>query len=242
MLDELLAGYDPFKIHTASFFERFGGRKLSSNLLRLANLILPVSHKNLSIDFKFKRFLMGMTCPWAYRNPTWLAPYSVEMINEALDLHFSDEEIYSEAIEQWNNCPQDNPLKTLNFYTNIYLQNGILTKLDRSSMLNSLEVRSPFLDIKLVDFIRKIPSHLKFNNGTSKYILKKAVLDILPTSILNRKKKGFGTPIGQWINNDKLKIIPNLDITSGLLNEHRDNKKDHRLAIFTDFMLNQKIT
>ena len=109
-------------------------------------------------------------------------------------------------------------------------------------MLNSLEVRSPFLDVKLVDFIRKIPSHLKFHNGSSKYILKKAVSGILPTSILNRKKKGFGTPIGQWIKNDKLKIIPNLDITSGLLKEHKDSKKDHRLAIFTDFMLNQKIT
>ena len=123
-----------------------------------------------------------------------------------------------------------------------YLPNDILVKVDRASMENSLEVRSPFLDIKVVDFIRKIPCHLKFYNGSSKYILKKAVLDILPTSILNRKKKGFGTPIGQWIKNDKLKIIPNLDITSGLLNEHRDNKKDHRLAIFADFMLNQKIT
>ena len=242
--DELLAGYDPFKaIRTASFFERFGGIKLSSSLLSLANNFLPVSHKNLSIDFKLKRFLMGMTCPWAYRNPSWLAPYSVEMINEALGLHFSGEEIFSEAIEQWNNCPQDNPFeKTLNFYTNIYLQNGILTKLDRSSMLNSLEVRSPFLDIKVVDFIRKIPCHLKFHNGSSKYILKKAVSGILPTSILNRKKKGFGTPIGQWIKNDKLKTTPNLDITSGLLQEHRYNIKDHRLAIFADYMLNQKIT
>ena len=139
---------------------------------------------------------MGMTCPWAYRNPTWLAPFSVEMINEALGFHLSGEEIYSEAIEQWNNCPQDNPFqKTLNFYTNIYLQNGILTKLDRSSMLNSLEVRSPFLDIKLVDFVRKIPCHLKLYNGTSKYILKRAFSDILPKSIIKRKKKDLVLPL-----------------------------------------------
>ena len=125
--DELLAGYDPFKaIRTASFL-KIRRRKLSSNLLRLANHILPVSHNNLSIDFKFKRFLMGMTCPWAYRNPTWLAPYSVEMINEALGLDFSGEEIFSEAIEQWNGCPQDNPFeKTLNFYTNIYYKTEYL--------------------------------------------------------------------------------------------------------------------
>ena len=242
--DELLAGYDPFKaIRTASFFERFGGRRLSTSMRGFANRILPVSHSNLSQDFKIKSFLRGMTSPWAYRNPTWLAPFSIKMINEALGLNFSDEEIYSEAIEQWNNCPQDNPFeKTLNFYTNIYLQNGILTKLDRSSMLNSLEVRSPFLDIKLVDFIRKIPCHHKFHNGTSKYILKRAVSDILPTSILNRKKKGFGTPIGQWIKNGKLKISPNLSVTSRLLKEHQENKIDHRLAIFADFMLNRKVT
>ena len=163
---------------------------MSSSLLDFANHYLPVSHNNLSIDFKLKRFLNGMTCPWAYRNPTWLAPFSIKNINETLNLHFSAEEIFSEAIEQWNSCPQDNPFeKTLNFYTNIYLQNGILTKLDRSSMLNSLEVRSPFLDVKLVDFIRKIPCNLKFYNGSSKYILKKAVSGILPKSILKRKKK-----------------------------------------------------
>ena len=115
-----------------------------------------------------------MTCPWAYRNPVWLAPFSIKTINETLDLHFSEEEIYSEAIEQWNNCPQDNPFeKTLNFYTNIYLQNGILTKIDRASMLNSLEVRSPFLDINVVNFVRKIPNELKFKSGVTKYILKK---------------------------------------------------------------------
>jgi len=241
--DELFAGYDPFKaIRTASFFEQFGGRMLSSSLLGLANYLLPVSHNNISFDFKVKRFLKGMTCPWAYRNPAWLAPCSIKDVNDVLGLNFSGEEIYSEAIEFWNNCPRDNPLdKTLNFYTNIYLQNGILTKLDRSSMLNSLEVRSPFLDFKLVDFIRKIPCQLKLHAGTSKYILKKAVSGILPASILNRKKKGFGTPIGQWIKQDRLKIIPNLDITSVLLKEHRNNKKDHRLAIYADFMLNQKI-
>ena len=84
-------------------------------------------------------------------------------------------ELYSEAIENWDHCQQDNLLdKSLNFYVSNYLQNGILTKLDRSSMLNSLETRSPFLDLEFVDFVRKIPSNLKLNKGVTKYILKKA--------------------------------------------------------------------
>ena len=62
-------GYDPFKaIRAASFFERFGGRKFSASMLGIANRILPVSHSNLSQDFKIKSFLRGMTSPWAYRN------------------------------------------------------------------------------------------------------------------------------------------------------------------------------
>ena len=107
-------------------------------------------------------------------------------------------------------------------------------------MLNSLEVRSPFLDINFVNFVRKIPHELKFKSGISKYILKKAVSKILPPSIFLRKKKGFGSPIGNWIKNDKLKIKPNFNVSNKLLSEHKSNKADHRLSIFADHMLSGK--
>jgi len=66
---------------------------------------------------------------------------------------------------------------------------------DTMSMSNSLESRVPFLDNELVEFAFTIPSHLKFNQQTNKYILKKAMIDILPREVINREKRGFGVNV-----------------------------------------------
>ncbi len=102
-------------------------------------------------------------------------------------------------------------------------------------MMNSLEVRAPFLDIDLVDFVRKIPSRYKFRNRQTKYILKKALEPVLPREILYRSKKGFGIPIGHWLKNGVVKI--DADESVGCLNtrfiqsrisEHHGDEADHR--------------
>jgi asparagine synthase (glutamine-hydrolysing) len=107
-------------------------------------------------------------------------------------------------------------------------------------MLNSLEVRSPFLDIEFVDFARKIPANLKLNKGVTKYILKKACSKMLPPKIVNRPKKGFGVPIGEWFANGKLDFVPKFDLTKRLISQHKSGKRDNRLALFTEYMLNEK--
>jgi asparagine synthase (glutamine-hydrolysing) len=78
-----------------------------------------------------------------------------------------------------------------------YLPLDILTKVDRMSMAHSIETRVPLLDHKLVEFAAGIPSDLKLN-GTSKYIFKEALRGILPDSVINRPKQGFGVPLGRW--------------------------------------------
>ena len=76
----------------------------------------------------------------------------------------------------------------------------ILTKVDRTSMLNSLEVRAPFLDHKLVEFVfREIPSHLKANTGQKKILLKMLAKRILPPSFDYRRKQGFVIPLSSWL-------------------------------------------
>ena len=116
-----------------------------------------------------------------------------EIFLEPIDI----EDVYSEAIEYWESCLQDNLVdKTLQFYTKLYLQDDILAKVDRASMIHSLEVRAPYLDIELVDFVRKIPSEYKFRNGQTKYILKKALEPVLPHNILYRHKKVLACLLG----------------------------------------------
>src|SRR5205807_6659984 len=117
------------------------------------------------------------------------------------------EEVYSEAIEQWDACRQTDLVdKGLQFYTKLYLQDDILVKVDRASMMHSLEVRAPFLDIELVDFVRRIPHSYKYRHGQTKYILKKALEPVLPRNILYRKKQGFGVPIGAWFKSGLLDV------------------------------------
>lgn len=93
-------------------------------------------------------------------------------------------------------------------YTDIktYLPGGILVKVDRASMVNSLEVRSPFLDHELVEFAATIPSCMKYQNGDKKVVLKKALENVLPGNIMRRKKMGFTPPLDSWFRNDLKQI------------------------------------
>jgi asparagine synthase (glutamine-hydrolysing) len=83
-----------------------------------------------------------------------------------------------------------------------YLTDDILTKVDRASMAVSLEVRAPMLDHKFLELAARIPSSLKLNKGTGKYILKKALEPVLPSNILYRQKQGFAVPLDMWFRNE----------------------------------------
>jgi asparagine synthase (glutamine-hydrolysing) len=87
-----------------------------------------------------------------------------------------------------------------------FLPGDILVKADRMSMANSLELRSPLLDYRIIEFANQLPSKLKFHKGNKKIILREALSPLLPPDILNRKKMGFSTPLAKWLR-DELKTI-----------------------------------
>jgi len=107
-------------------------------------------------------------------------------------------------------------------------------------MMVSLEVRAPFLDIELVDLVRRIPAAYKLRGGTTKYLLKKALEPVLPKEILYRKKKGFGVPIGRWFKERRLIVTQaemartglNMGVMNRLYDEHIAGKADHRLFLW----------
>jgi len=82
--------------------------------------------------------------------------------------------------------------------TKSYLPEDILTKVDRASMLNSLEARVPLLDHKVLEFVAKMPSILKFRNGQGKHIFRQFLGEMLPANLLARPKMGFGIPLIHW--------------------------------------------
>ncbi|QTA85618.1 asparagine synthase (glutamine-hydrolyzing) [Desulfonema magnum] len=246
--DELFAGYDPFHaLKLAELYSKLVPRPVHQGI-RMAVSLLPVSHKNISLDFKLKRTLSGLSYPKHLWNPVWLGPLEPNDLEELFQEPADIEDIYSEAIEQWEACSQDNLVdKTLQFYTKLYLQDGILVKADRASMMNSLEVRAPFLDIELVDFVRRIPHEWKYRNGQTKYILKKALEPVLPKTILYRPKKGFGVPIGEWFSKGMLSwpenrndFFMNKSFIENKIKAHQEGKNDHRLFLWNTWLFTQK--
>ena len=80
-----------------------------------------------------------------------------------------------------------------------YLPDDLLVKVDVATMAHGLEGRSPFLDHELMEFCAGLSSDLKLRRLTTKYLLKQAVRDLLPASVVNRPKQGFGVPIDRWL-------------------------------------------
>jgi asparagine synthase (glutamine-hydrolysing) len=245
--DELFAGYDPFRaLRAAELYSRLVPRPLH-HAIRLLAARLPVSHENVSFDFKIKRTLMGLSYPPKLWNAVWMGALEpcdlAQLFREPCD----EEEIYSEAIATWDRCAQPNPVdRALQFFTNLYLQDGILAKVDRASMMCSLEARSPFLDIEVADLARRIPWQLKLRGGETKWILKRALAPLLPREIIHRKKKGFGMPIGRWLREGKFafdhtRTFPHLDVSFAERQHaaHMAGRSDERLFLWSYWLLGQ---
>jgi asparagine synthase (glutamine-hydrolysing) len=246
--DELFAGYDPFRaLRAADLYSKLVPRPVHAGIRLLASR-LPTSHQNMSLDFKIKRTLAGLDHPAALWNATWMAPLQPTELSAFLSMPVNEEEVYSEAIDAWDACEGGSLVdRTTQFFVRLYMQDGILTKVDRASMLHSLEVRSPFLDIELVDYVRRLPASFKLRGGTTKYILKKAFAGSLPGDITGRGKKGFGVPLGEWFARGELafgerssleSIVPG---TRSYLHskerEHRSGRADHRLYLYNHWLL-----
>jgi asparagine synthase (glutamine-hydrolysing) len=88
----------------------------------------------------------------------------------------------------------------IEFYT---LPDNFLTKVDRASMANSLEIRCPFLDYRILEFSMRIPSKYKTSFFRDKVLFKKIIKEFLPVKIIRQKKKGFTPPINEWISKKK---------------------------------------
>ncbi|NOQ55747.1 MAG: asparagine synthase (glutamine-hydrolyzing) [Nanohaloarchaea archaeon] len=100
--------------------------------------------------------------------------------------------------------------KVLSFEIQNFLPKVHLLRVDRMTMSNAIEARVPYLDHKFVEFSMTIPSRLKMNNSTEKYILKKAAAGIIPKEIINRKKVGMQTPLASWFQTDFKEYIPEI--------------------------------
>ena len=132
-----------------------------------------------------------------------------------------------------------------------YLPEDVLVKVDRASMLNSLEVRVPLLDHKVLEFAATIPPSMRWRDGTGKYILRQAAKDLLPPAILQKPKQGFGPPVKNWFRQDlrqfardvlldnrtRQRNILNVDHVEKILTAHTGGKVNRSHEIWALLML-----
>jgi asparagine synthase (glutamine-hydrolysing) len=106
---------------------------------------------------------------------------------------------YANYLRYWNEHPRDSTLSRLLYADQKTYLVELLMKQDQMSMSASIESRVPFLDHTFVEFAAYIPQHLKIKGSEQKYVLKRAVEDLLPNDIVYRRKMGFPTPLRQWL-------------------------------------------
>ena len=206
---ELFAGYVPFKALTpALWYSRCMPRPLHQLLRRGMNLV-PTSDANMSLDFKIRRFLRGLSSIRPLWLPVWMSPVEPAEMGEIFSSPLPPEELYADQLATWErNRHLSLPEQAQAFFVEHYLSGDILVKTDRAAMLSSLESRAVFLDNDIADFCRRLPFRFKIRKGVTKYILKQALAGWLPESIINRPKKGFGIPLNLWLRSLPLPPFP----------------------------------
>ena len=250
--DELLMGYPTFQAHQLAHYYLKIPRGIREKFLKQIIGRLPVSFGNISLDYRLKRFILGLEYKPEHRDLIWIGSFtdkekkklfrpeilqSLSNVNEFDILDRYEQEVKGRPFLE----------KAVYLYLKTYLLDDILVKTDRASMFASLEVRAPFLDYQLVDFINSIPIDLKLKGFTTKYILKKLMADKLPLDIVNRKKKGFGVPVARWLRGELRPLllevlsreniekygIFNYAYVKQLIDEHLSDRRDNRKLLWT---------
>lgn len=202
--DELFAGYDTYIADwVARSYQKVPAVIRKQVLPKLLSFVPPSSKKKGLIN-RTKRFVEGTLLPSELMHTRWMIFLQDQekrrlYSNTLLDA-FEQGNSYKYIQKYFDRSNGASPLARQEYVDiKTYLTDDILVKVDRMSMAPSLEARVPFLDHKVMEFAATIPTCLKLKGLTTKYILKKAVSDLLPEKILTRGKEGFSIPIKNWI-------------------------------------------
>jgi len=248
--DELFGGYPTLQADQLAT----SYRKLPAFVRRaVAAMVdrLPVSLNKLSFDFKARQFVAGVEHDMAQWHYWWrlitTEEEKTQLLTPDIQAECTEPSVCERFVETFHAAPMADPQsKHLHVDYKTWLANDILTKADRTTMGHSLEVRSPFLDHRVVAFASDLPYHYKVRRHETKYLLKRTMDEILPRRVIYRKKKGFNSPISIWfrgalrellcetLHEDRLRDhgIFNAHTVSRLINEHLQGKRDNGLRLW----------
>ena len=252
--DELFGGYPTYLGHLAA--DRFAAWPAWLRTgVRRAVLAWPPSPGKVTIEFLLKRFVSYAALPPVERHYEWFGALGPASLGAWLGpaaapaLEPAREELARRgALAAVPGDPLAGIL-LLDFLT--YLPDDLLTKVDRATMLASIEARAPFLDREVMELALRLPSAAKVRGLSTKAVLKEAARPLLPASVLRRRKRGLSVPIATWLNRalrgevDRLLDPPRLEAQGwlraeavrSLLAEHRAGAANHARRLWPLVML-----
>jgi asparagine synthase (glutamine-hydrolysing) len=210
--DEIFAGYMTYTADVVAETYQRVPAILRRHLIEPAVARLPVSDEKNSLDYLAKRFVAGAHLPRLARHHTWKLIFGEQ---EKRRLYTADwvgaaglHDPLSILAGFYDSRDGEHYLTKLQYVDiKTYLPDDILTKVDRMSMAHSLETRPPLLDHHVVQYAASLPARMKLRGLQRKVILKRAVADLVPPSLLRRRKHGFSIPLAAWLRRDLRSLI-----------------------------------
>jgi len=205
--DEVFAGYERYQAVLLSEMYQKIPAILRNPLFQTIGNLIPDSFGQKDRLKSIKRFIEGAHLPLSKRYLQWIGMFTEKARNDMYTDEFlrkvSDSDplrIISKTLNSSNGLSLLDRLLLTDTMT--YLPDDLLVKVDITSMANSLECRSPFLDHPLMEFAASLPAKYKLRRFIKKYILKKAVENIIPNDNIYRRKMGFAVPVGRWFRGE----------------------------------------
>jgi asparagine synthase (glutamine-hydrolysing) len=240
--DELFGGYPTYLGHKlAPIYDALPG--FARAALRSAVQHVPASSRKMTVEFLLKKFVTDAEKPWIERHLAWFGT------GLSSDVYASQPPVMPEL----PTVPPDRDALSgamlLDYRS--YLRDNLLVKVDRATMLSSVEARAPFLDRDVTRFALSLPADIRVRRLTTKWVLKKAAEEWLPDDVIYRRKRGLSVPIASWINHglraevDRLLApqrlrgdgIVNPGFVAAMLDEHRSGRANHAKPLWALVML-----
>ena len=249
--DELFGGYRRYLGYALNKHYRRIPRILRKTLVPAVFERLPSDRNSVMMNFfrLGKGFIRSSEKPEHEQYHDMITIFNNDFLQELLKKSPANSHDLSGLYRQLSNTA-DSLQRMTNFDIKTQLVDDLLLLTDKMSMAASLEARVPFLDHHFVEFAATIPSKYKIHGLKLRHIQKKAMQDILPPEVINKKKKGFGCPMGNWIKNDLHEYVFDLlseetikrrgyfshGVIKNMINDHYNNRgdyTDHILALIS---------
>ncbi len=203
--DELFAGYPMHAAQRVAAYARALPR-FAHAAARRAAAAMPVAHTNFALPFKVLSFLRGAAAAPPLNHALWMSSFDPAeqralLTQPAWQAGRSGAAAFEPVAAGWQASEGAELIARASHLDAVtYLPNDILMKVDRASMRVALEVRAPFLARSVVELAFAVPDRFRMRGITGKRMLRDAVRDLLPRPVIDRPKKGFGMPVGAWLN------------------------------------------